>query len=190
MKALLRSWKPLLGWGLAFTGVYMAGAMIEMAGLSGTCMFILMPYFAALVVTIPLLKVQQPGAGVAVFLPYVVLGFFPLYFFDWRQNHALIAEWAAWAFALSGLVIGGALELVRLPAGRLGERARAVLLGAAMQAATFGVMLVGLTYLYRPDSSMASHLRFFDQKWFFTLPWMALNGAFGGYTAWAVVRKA
>ena len=58
-----------------------------------------------------------------------------------------------------------------------------------MQAVTFVVMLVGLTYLYLPNSSMASHLRFFDQKWLFTLPWILVNGAFGGYTAYALTKR-
>lgn len=60
MKVLLQAWKTILGWGLIFTGVYMVGAVIDMVGVSGTCMFVLMPYFASLAVTIPLLKVNCP----------------------------------------------------------------------------------------------------------------------------------
>jgi hypothetical protein len=190
MKMLLRAWKPILGWGLVFTGVYMAAAAIEMTGVSGTCMFILMPYFASLAVTIPLLVVKRFGTGVGVFIPYVVLGFFPLYFFDWLQNHALVGQWAAFVFVLSGFLIGACLDLAYLLAGRLGERARAIVVGTTQQAVTFVVMLVGLTYLYLPNSSMASHLRFFDRQWLFTLPWMLVNGAFGGYTAHALVKRA
>jgi hypothetical protein len=74
-------------------------------------------------------------------------------------------------------------------AGRLDERWRAILVGTAAQAVTFVVMLLGLTYLYVWDSSMASHLRFLDQRWFFTLPWVLVNGAFGGYTAYALVKR-
>jgi len=37
---------------------------------------------------------------------------------------------------------------------------------------------------------MASHLRFLDQKWGFTLPWMVVNGAFGGYTVHALVKRS
>ncbi len=190
MEALLRAWKPLLGWGLVFTGVYMVGAVIDMLGVSGTCMFVLMPYFAALAVTIPLLQVKRAGAGMAVYIPYGVIGFFPLYLSDWLKDHTLIAGWAAFVFALSGPLIGACLDVVQLLAGRLGERTRAVLLGTVQQAATFVVMLVGLTYLYLPNSSMSSHLRFLDQKWPFTLPWMLLNGALGGYTAYALVKRA
>jgi hypothetical protein len=54
---------------------------------------------------------------------------------------------------------------------------------------TFVVMLVGLSYLYLPNLSMASHLRLLDQKRFFTLPCMLVNGAFGGYTAYALVKQ-
>lgn len=189
MKPLLRAWKPILGWGLVYTAVYMVGAVIDMLGVSGTCMFVLMPYFAALAVTIPFLVVKRFGTGLGVYIPYVVIGFFPMYFSDWLKDHTMIAWWAAFVFALSGLVIGLCLDLVYMLTDRLSERWRAVTLGAAAQAVTFIVMLVGLTYLYVPNSSMASHLRFLDQKWLFTLPWMVVNGAFGGYTAYALAKR-
>jgi hypothetical protein len=189
MKPLLCAWKPILGWGLVFTGVYMVGAVIDMTGVSGTCMFVLMPYFASLAVTIPFLKVNRFGTGLGVYIPYVVIGFFPLFFFDWLQDHSLVGLWAVFVFALSGFVIGICLDLAYLLAGRLSERWRAITIGAAVQAVTFVVMLVGLTYLYLSNSSMASHLRFLDQKWVFTLPWMVVNGAFGGYTAYALVKR-
>ncbi len=189
MRTLLQAWKPILGWGLIFTGTYMVGAVIDIVGVSGTCMFVLMPYFASLAVTIPLLKVNRFGVGLAAYIPYVVIGFFPMYFSDWLKDHSMVAAWAALVFALSGFIIGIGLDLVYLLARRLNPRWCAVTVGAAQQAMTFVVMLVGLTYLYLPDSSMASHLRFLDQKWLFTLPWMLVNGAFGGYTAYALVKR-
>jgi hypothetical protein len=60
---------------------------------------------------------------------------------------------------------------------------------AVMQAAQFVVALLGLRYLYVPTSSMAGHLYLYSEQWFFTLPWMALNGAFGGYTAYALRKR-
>jgi hypothetical protein len=69
-------------------------------------------------------------------------------------------------------------------------RERAVVAGLAMQVVTFVVMLVGLKYLYHSSAAGVGHLHFFDTEWYFTLPWMAINGAFGGYTAHAIGKKA
>ena len=189
MKEIIRAWKPILVWGLVFVAVYMVGAVIDMTAVSGTCMFILMPYFAAMAVTIPILRVKHFGSGVAVFIPYVLIGFFPLYFFDWMQKRSLASLWAVFAYALSGILIGLCLDLANILSARLRERTRAIIIGATAQAVTFAVMLIGLTYLYLPGSSMAGHLHFFNREWFLTLPWMALNGAFGGYTAYALVKR-
>jgi hypothetical protein len=189
MKTILQSWKPLLLWGMVLVVVLMVGAFIDNSGVSGTCMFLLMPYFAALAATIPILIVKRFGTGLLTFLPYVLIGFYPLYYFDWLQRPAMVGLWAVFAYALSGFVIGAAMDVAYLAAGRLPERTQAIVVGAAMQAMTFVVTLVGLGYLYTPTSDMAAHVRFFDRQWFFSLPWMVVNGAFGGYTAYAFWKR-
>jgi len=190
VKTILRSWKPILLWGMVLVAVLMLGAVIDNTGISGTCMFILMPYFAAMAATIPVIKVKRFGTGICTFLPYVLIGFYPLYYFDWVQRPALIGLWAVFAYALSGFVIGAVMDLAYLATGRLPERTRAIVVGAAMQAITFVVTLVGLGCLYTPTSDMAAHVHFFDRGWFFSLPWMVVNGAFGGYTACALKKQA
>lgn len=59
------------------------------------------------------------GAGIVTYWPYAVLGFAPLFYFDWLQSRA----------------------------------------------------------------------RLFDTYYYFTAPWMVANGAFGGFTAWALWRR-
>lgn len=181
-------WKTILTWGIAIVAVLMLGAVVEMSGASGTCMFILVPYFAALAATYPLLALDRFGVGILVFIPYAVLGFPPLYFFDWLQSRALIGLWAVFVWALSGPFIGLCLDLTNHLGRLLSEKSKAILIGAMMQVVTFFVMLVGLGYLYTPSSSMAGHFHFFSREWYFTLPWMAVNGAFGGYTAYALSK--
>ncbi len=190
MREILRSWKTILLWGMVLVAVLMVGAVIDYSGVSGTCMFILMPYLSAVPAVIPVLVVRRAGTGMATFLPYVLIGFFPMYVFDWLQRPALIGLWAVFVYAASGLVIGAGMDLVHLLAGRLHERTRAILVGATMQALTFAATLVGLGYLYLPTSDMAAHVRFYDQGWFFSLPWMVLNGALGGYTAYTLRKRA
>jgi hypothetical protein len=66
----------------------------------------------------------------------------------------------------------------------------AIAVGVAMQAITFAVVLLGLTPLYKPTSSMAGHAGFFGRGWPCGLPQMVVNGAFGGYTAYALSKQA
>jgi hypothetical protein len=56
------AWETILVWGLALVAVFTAGAFVG-EGATGTCMFIL--------------------------VPYAVLGFVPLFIFDWAQSHAM-----------------------------------------------------------------------------------------------------
>ncbi len=182
-----KPWKSILLWGFVLVAILMVGAVIDGTGVSGTCMFILVPYLAAIAGTIPVLTIKRFGVGALVYVPYALIGFFPLYYFDWLQSHSLIGLWAVFVWSLTGPLIGVSLDLANLLGGRLNERTRAILIGAVMQAMTFAVMLIGLTYLYTPTSNMASHLHFFDRQWFFTLPWMVVNGGFGGYTAYTLV---
>ncbi len=178
--------KTVLFWGFAFVAIYTAGAIIDASGISGTCMFILMPAFTAFAVTMPLLTTNRFGTGVAIYVPYAMLGFPPLFFFDWLQSKSIVGLWAVFAIAASGLAIGTGLDLVNRLGARLPRSIRAISLGAVMQLLTFFCMLVVLTRLYNADPSPISHVRFFDRKWMFTLPWMVLNGACGGYAAHAV----
>ncbi len=184
-----RPWATTLGWGLILVAVLMLGAMIELAGVSGTCVFVLMPAFAAFAATYPILRVRRFGTGVLTYLPYTVIGFVPLLLFDWLQDHSLKGLWAVFAWTASSPVIGLCADLAFAAAARLRERVRAMVTGAALQAATFFVMLLGLTFLYIDPAAADSHLRLFDTWYWFTLPWMAVNGAFGGFAAHALARK-
>ncbi len=176
------SWRTVLAWGVVLTFLLGFGAFVG-ESYSGTCMFVLMPCFAAFAAIMPLVLTGRFGAGTATYLPYAVIGFVPLYVFDWLQSHALKGVWALFVWALSGLLIGLVADSTWLVGRRLGLRWRAALTGGAVELATFFVMLLGLTYLYRDPTAGDSHLRLFDTKWFFTAPWMTLNGAFGGLAA-------
>lgn len=189
LKTTSKAWKTILIWGLVLVAILMIGAVIDMTSITGTCMFILVAYFAAIAGTIPVITIRRFGTGILVFIPYVLIGFVPLYYFDWMQKESLVGLWAVFASSLSGILIGAGLDLVAHLTGKSSERMRAIAVGTTMQVMTFIVMLVTLKYLYLPVSDMAAHVHFFDQRWFFTLPWMAVNGAFGGYTAYALTNR-
>jgi len=186
-------WKPwavILVWGLILVAVLMVGAVIELAGVSGTCMFVLVPAFAAMAATYPVIKVGRFGTGVLTYVPYAVIGFVPLLLFDWLQDHSLRGLWAVFVWTASSPLIGLCADLAFAAAGRLSNHARAMITGAAVEAATFVVMLLGMRYLYVDPTAADSHLRLFDTWYWFTLPWMVANGAFGGFAAHALAREA
>ena len=61
--------------------------------------------------------------------------------------------------------------------------------GATVQAATFAVMLLGLTYLYVDPTAADSHLRLFDTL---VLVHAAVDDGerrFGGFAAYALARE-
>jgi hypothetical protein len=176
-------WKTALLWGTVLTLVLSFGAFVG-ERFSGTCMFILMPYFASLAVVMPFLRAPRFGVGAATYLPYAVLGFIPLFIFDYLQSHALKGLWAVVVWSLTGPLIGLCADAAFHVGRRLRGIARAVLVGGVVQAATFVVMLVGLTALNVNPAAADSHLRLFDTSWYFTAPWMIVNGAFGGLSAY------
>ncbi|OHD73446.1 MAG: hypothetical protein A2177_04895 [Spirochaetes bacterium RBG_13_68_11] len=153
-------------------------------------MFVLMPAFAAMAATYPILRVGRFGTGVLVYVPYAVIGFVPLLLFDWLQDHSLRGLWAVFVWTASSPVIGLCADAAHRLSARLGDRARAMITGAAVQAATFVAMLLGLTYLYVDPAAADSHLRLFDTAYWFMLPWMMVNGAFGGFAALALAHEA
>jgi hypothetical protein len=189
MPANTRPWRLILGSGVALIAVLMAAAVLEQTIAKDICMFILAPYFAALVAVYPVIALNRFGVGVLVYLPYVLVGVAPLYFFDYARDGVMVGAWAPFAFAASGLAIGLSLDAANWAARGLRSGRCAVLAGAVMQAVTFVVMALGFRYLYTLASPTAGHLHYFTRDWLFTLPWMALNGAFGGFTAYALWKR-
>jgi hypothetical protein len=178
-----RALPAILAGSMALVAILMLGAVIDASGASGTCMFILVPLYTAVAVVYPLIVVRRFGTGILVYLPYALIGFFPLYFFDYLQSGALVGLWAVFLWSATGPIIGLFLDLTTAFASRLSPALRAITAGTVMQTVTFFLILLGFTYLYRSTAAGVGHLHFFNREWLFTLPWMAANGAVGGYAA-------
>jgi hypothetical protein len=178
-------WKTVLAFGALHFLVMTFGLVVE--AYSGGCMFIIPAYFMVLVVMVPILQLRRVGAGAAVFLPYAVLGFPPTYYFEWHVSHGLWGVWGVFAWCLIGPLTGLAGDLAwRWLPRRIPERRRAVATGALLGAAVYATTLLALLTLYRrPD--LSGHLRFFTHGVWFSLPWLAVNGGFAGYTAHALL---
>jgi hypothetical protein len=177
-----------LPFGALHFAVMTAGAFV-VEPFSGGCMFIIPAYFMVLAVAIPILRLQRFGAGMAVFLPYAVLGFFPTWYFEWHLSGSLIGLWGVFVWCLIGPLVGLTADLTfRLLPHSLDGRWRAVALGAVTGAAIYATTWAALAVLYR-DPQSGAHFRFFTEGIVFSLPWLAINGGFAGYTAHSLLRR-
>lgn len=91
--------------------------------------------------------------------------------------------WAVFLWSATGPITGLFLDLTMALTSRFQPALRAITAGAVMQTVTFFMILLGFTYLYHSTAAGVGHLHFFNREWLFTLPWMAANGAVGGYVA-------
>lgn len=181
-----RALLAIAGYGAALFVVFSAGSAFELTVTNGVCWVYLMSYFMAFVVTLAVRRVGRFGTGVAVFLPYAIPGFFIEYYMEYVLSPNLVAPWAAAIWAGGGLVAGLVADLVQrwLPRS-LGHARRSIAVGAATVFTYWLLVLLTLAFLYvNPAGGVAHFLNGIG----FTLPWLLVSGAFGGYTAYAMSR--
>jgi hypothetical protein len=96
--------------------------------------------------------------------------------------------WGVFAWCLIGPLVGllGDLAYRYLPKS-FSEQRRAIAVGIVIGIAIYATTLVALATFYN-TASMVGHLRYFASGWYFSLPWLAVNGGFAGYTASALVN--
>ena len=140
-------------------------------------------YFNALVVILPILLIRRFGVGTAVYLPYAVVGFFLEYALE---QHILVSIWGTVGWCVFGLATGFSADLayrfLNVP-----ERWRAILMGIIMGSVNFLLTLVAVSFFYTVQPAAPYT---FAGIAFFALPWLILNSAFGGYTAYALSWNA
>ncbi len=184
----LKFWKTVLPYGLLYFLIMFLGfAVVE--PFSGGCMFIIPAYFMVLIVALPILMLRRFGAGMAVFIPYAVVGFFMDYYYEVVQEKSLTI-WGVVGWCLMGVVVGLSGDLAyRFLPRLIVERWRAVLVGAVIGLLFFLTTLAALASFYSTPS-METHYRFFTQGIYFSLPWLVANGGLAGYTAYAMTRDS
>lgn len=183
----LKFWKTVFLYGVLYFLIMILGyVLIEQ--FSGGCMFIIPAYFMVLVVVLPILILQRFGAGMAVFIPYAVVGFIMDYYYEIVIYKSLTSIWGVVGWCLMGVVVGLSGDLThRFLPRSMNERWRAVLIGAVIGMMFYLTTLAALTWLYN-SPSMETHYRFFTQGVYFSLPWLVVNGSFAGFTAYAITK--
>jgi len=153
------------------------------------CQWVVPAYFMALPVMLSILTIRRIGAGVMVFLPYAIIGFFMVYYMDYITLHIMLSVWGAVAWCLGGLLTGLAADLAfRFLPGRTPEKWRAILVGVTVGLGTYLTPLVAMTFFYIPQAP-DSHYHLFTNGIAYSLSWLLVNGGFAGYTAYAIHKR-
>jgi hypothetical protein len=171
-----------------FAGAATAGFGI-MGEVGGVGMFYIyvMSYFLVLVVTLPILLIKRFGVGVAVYLPYAIIGLFVEYYMEWVINPVLVSPWAVVGWCVFGLAIGlsGDLTYHFIPR-KVSERWRAIITGLVLGMMTFILTLIALTYFYiEQQSGQGSFLGIS----YYGVPFLLVSSGFAGYTAYAISKR-
>lgn len=195
----LRPWQTILLFGFLLCGIYAfgsftfdfyAGAATAKFGVRGEVggigMFFIyvMGYFIALVVVLPILLVKRFGVGVAVYLPYAVIGLPVEYYMEWVVNRSLVSPWAVIGWCAFGLIAGLSADLAyRFSPARFGERLRAIITGVVLGIANFLLVLVALTFFYVERQTGPGS---FLGVAYYGVPFLLISSGFGAYTAYAI----
>ncbi len=173
-----------------FAGTATLGFGIQPRSVHGTGMFYLYMagYFTALVVVLPMLQLRRFWVATAVYLPFVILGFPISYYFEWVRENTWVAPWSGLGWTGAFLLVGFCADLTfrYLPA-RLNDRVRAIGTSIAIGLVSYLTCLLCLRFVYKPPHVTGPGA--FQGLAYFGLPWLLINSAFGGYTAYAIWRK-
>lgn len=185
---LSRTFLAVAAYGALLFVVFSAGSAFELLVTQGVCWVYIMSYFMAFVVTLAVRRVNRFGTGVAIFLPYAIPGFFIEYYLEYVLSPNLIAAWAAAIWAGNGLVAGLVADLLHRWLPRtLRDVTRAAMVGVGTVFTYWLLVLLTLAFLYvNPAGGIAHSLNGIG----FTLPWLLVSSAFGGYTAYTLSRPS
>jgi len=198
----LKPWQTVLFFGIllcfihafgSFTFDFFAGAATAGFGVwgevGGVGMFYIyvLSYFLVLVVMLPILIIKRFGVGIAVYLPYAIIGLFVEYYMEWVANQVLVSPWAVVGWCVFGLATGFSGDLAyRFTPGNIGERWRAITTGLVLGITTFILILVAVTYFYiEQQSGPGSFLGIA----YYGVPFMLASSGFAGYTAYAISQR-
>lgn len=179
-----RDLKIALVGGVLLFVVYMIGAFWELLVTRDMCMFFMIGYLMATVVITPMMMTKRFGMGTLVFIPYALIGLPLEYYMEWILDPVLISPFAAIIWSAIGPIVGFSADLThRFIPKSANDRTRGVVTGLVLVTMHFLIMLAALAFLYTdPLPGLEHYLNALG----FTLPWLLMNGAFGGYTAYAL----
>ncbi len=121
---------------------------------------------------------------------YALSGLFVEYYMDWVVDRVLVGLWAVAVWCVLGLATGMCADLAfRYLPYSLSDRWRAVATGVTVGVATFLSVTVALTFFYIKAEPTTYTANYFSVA-YYGVPFMLLSSAFGGYTAYAISKRA
>jgi hypothetical protein len=182
----LKPWQTILLFGILLPALTGFGTLFDVSTGIGMFFVYVVSYFNALIVILPILLIRRFGVGTAVYLPYAVVGFFVEYYMELMRQPVLVNIWAVIGWCVFGLVTGlcadAAFHFLQVK-----ERWRAMLMGIVIGSVNFLLTLLALTFFYVSPLQVGPGS--FIGMAYFGVPWLLINSAFGGYTAYAISRN-
>jgi hypothetical protein len=139
-------------------------------------------------VLLPVQRLGFFGAAALVYLPYALVGLPLEYYYEYWLNPSLKGLWAVPAWCAVGPAAGLAADLAhRFLPRALPPGLRAALTGLALGAGSYLFTLLGLATFYKVPLDIGPGA--FAGQTYFGLPWLLVNSALGGFTAWALAWR-
>jgi hypothetical protein len=160
------------------------GAFFDIASGIGMFFIYIISYFNAVCVVTPLVLVKRFGAGTSVYVPSAVLGLPTEYYMEWVRNQVLVSSWCVVGWCIFLLAIGFSADVAYNILESMEEKKCTILTGVIMGCVTFVLVLVAVSFFYVPAPESVTYV----DTAYFGLPWLIVNSAFGGFTAYAISK--
>lgn len=180
----LTSWKIIVVFSILLIALTAYGALFDIATGIGMFYIYIISYFSAVFVVTPIVLVKRFGVGTLVYVPSVVLGLPAEYYMEWVRNQVLVSPWCVVGWCIFLLVIGFSADVAYNKLGFMEEKKRTILTGVIMGCVTFVLVLVAVSFFYVPASESVTYA----DVAYFGFPWLIVNSAFGGFTAYGISK--
>jgi len=178
-----------------FAGVGTEGfGLVGSTGGIGMFFIYMISYFSGLIVLLAIMKSENFGMGLFVWLPYAIVGLFVESYYEFFLNPVLVNFWAVLGWCIFGLLTGLSADIsfkYLKEKTSLKECYIAGLTGMIISSVYFITTLFALCFFYIEEVriSMLNGPGSFLGVAYFTLPWMLINAFFGGYTAYSINKE-
>jgi hypothetical protein len=167
----------LTGWGIFF----------DLSSGIGYFFIYLISYFFSLIIILPVLLIKRFGTGLLIVLPYSIIGAFIDYYMEWVKNPLLKNPFGAVGWSIFALFIGLSADLGYKFLPEFPNKFwRPVVIGIIIGFINFILSTVALKYFYLSEDLFFNK---FAGIAYWALPWLLVNSAFGGYTAYTIAEK-
>ena len=147
-------------------------------------------FFNSLIVLFAISRTKTFGMGVFIFLPWAITGLFIETYFELIINPVLISYWGVIGWCVFGLLTGLSADIsfkLLSQKTELKENQILAISGLIMSMTFFLLNLLGSLIFYKNGVTILNLAPgTFLGVAYFGMPWMLINGFFGGYTAHAL----